>query len=103
MQHATPRRPRANRSLLKRCDVQVMVVGDSGVGKTSLVRELVGETRQHGPANVKQLLFNHKAYKLHVRDDVGQESFYSSTNPYRDVDMVLVVFDLAQQIVRATK
>lgn len=82
--------------------VKTVVVGDSGVGKTCLMRrfhEGVFQPSYMATIGVdfciKHLSVDGKAVKLQIWDTAGQERFRNITSAYyRGADAVLVVFDV---------
>ena len=78
---------------------KAIVVGDSGVGKTTLVRaaEGKGPSEHGGPTvGVDFATFRHGDVRLSVWDTAGQERFRAmSAAYYRGVQACIIVFDLS--------
>ena len=84
---------------------KIHILGDSTVGKTSLLSRLIGE--QFSPVwiqtigfDVKVLLLHHNVLKLKLQiwDTSGQERFRTITRGnYRGADGYMVVFDLTNR------
>ncbi len=81
--------------------VKVAVIGDYGVGKTSLLNTLQNkkEYLAHSTLGVDFLLQNftheNKTYKFHIWDTAGQERFRAIVKSYfRDLDVAILVFDV---------
>ncbi|KAG9138339.1 hypothetical protein Leryth_001539 [Lithospermum erythrorhizon] len=89
-----------NRTLLK-----VIILGDSGVGKTSLLNQYVSKSfRQQYKATIgadfltKELLFDDKLVTLQMWDTAGQERFHSlGAAFYRGADCCVLVFDVNER------
>lgn len=83
--------------------LKILVVGDSGVGKSCLPSCLVGETFDVGRSptigvefKVVTLDSKHGKIKLHIWDTAGQERFRTITNAYyRGCSGVILCFDLS--------
>jgi len=89
-------------------NVKVLLIGDSGVGKTSLSRKytepsytvvpfeavhtIPGET---SPSYVTEIVLCKKRVRLIIGDTVGEERFRSITSSaYRGIDVVILAFDV---------
>ena len=85
--------------------LKVVVVGDAGVGKSSLLRSWSGEPWQDGMKStvgvdfiVDTLDVEGKVVKLQMWDTAGQEKFRAlRSSYYRGTHCALVVFDLTVQ------
>ena len=84
--------------------VKTVIIGDSGVGKTSIVNALTNkrfcqmqETTVGVDYGVKFVELSDSKIKYQLWDTGGQEKFRSITRTYyRNVDVVLLVFDLTK-------
>ena len=84
---------------------KVVIVGDSGVGKTNLIsRYLKNQFKQDSKATVgvefgeKTLTFNNLKIKAQIWDTAGQERFRAITNMYyKGSKGALIVFDLTSK------
>lgn len=84
---------------------KVIIVGDSGVGKTSILNIFLGldfNLQQQITIGVdygiKKLNINNSDIKLQIWDTAGQEVFRSiSKSYYRGADGAFVVFDLSRR------
>lgn len=88
--------------MFKTCTFKVAIIGDSGVGKTSIIERLTRETyyakkevtigaafRTHTLNVVSQIV------KLQIWDTAGQERYNALVPMYiRDADAVIMVFDI---------
>jgi len=84
---------------------KVVLIGDPGVGKTSIILRFVDNT--FIPDNVttngvniktRALQFGKKTVKLVLADTAGQERFRTvSRSIYRDADAVIIVYDQANE------
>ncbi|CAF0780639.1 unnamed protein product [Didymodactylos carnosus] len=89
------------------CLIQVMLLGDSGVGKTCLLVRFKDDTFLCGSfiATVgidfrnKTIQINDKQVKLQIYDTAGQERFRSVTHSYyRDANALLLLYDVTSII-----
>ncbi|CAG2104306.1 unnamed protein product, partial [Medioppia subpectinata] len=82
--------------------LKIILIGDSGVGKTSLMRRYTDGIYSEGTAStigvdfkIKTITVNSKRVKLQIWDTAGQERFKSIvSNYYRGANGLIVVFDL---------
>lgn len=89
------------------CDyeVKIVLVGDSGVGKTCLLLRLAEDSFPLSFAatvgvdmKVKQVEVDGKQVKLRIWDTAGQERYKSVAQPYyRSADGVLIAFDCTDE------
>lgn len=85
---------------------KIVIIGDSNVGKTSLIKTYVNEKFEDN--NVistigvdllfKTIKLNNKNIKLQIWDTAGQERFQSlTTSYYKTADGFIVVFDITNK------
>lgn len=87
---------------LEPCKFKILTVGDTGVGKTSLlIRHQSGEFKQDTKNTIgvdfslKTYIIDKKRYDLAIWDTAGQERFRSVTSAYyRGAHAAFVVFDI---------
>ena len=85
-------------------EAKIVIVGDSGVGKTNIVRTLWGEKFKErvgtvgSDTRVKVLSVEGKKMKVTIWDTAGQER-YKSLAPiyYKDSDGVIFVYDISNR------
>lgn len=82
--------------------LKILLVGDSGVGKSSMAMRFVEDTISSNPFSTigvdfvvrKQILKNNKIAKLQIWDTAGQERFRSIISSYyRGVHGIIMVYD----------
>jgi len=81
---------------------KILIIGDSGVGKTSLVCKLVDDQFQETfistigvDFKIKDLLVDGNAVRLYIWDTAGQERFRSLTSYYyRNAHGIMICFDV---------
>jgi Ras-related protein Rab-7A len=86
----------------KKCFVKVVAIGDSGVGKTSLIQmfEHLKFTESFKPTigadfSNKEITVNGRIVTLQIWDTAGQERYQSlGTAFYRGADCCLLVYDI---------
>ena len=86
----------------KKCFVKVVVIGDSGVGKTSFIQmfEHLKFTESFKPTigadfSNKEITINGRIVTLQIWDTAGQERYQSlGTSFYRGADCCLLVYDI---------
>ncbi len=85
---------------------KLMVIGDSGVGKTALVQRLVGKvfpieyqsTIGLDFASKTIMIQNHTLIKSYIWDTAGQETFSPIiASYYRDIAGAIIVFDVTNR------
>jgi small GTP-binding protein len=86
-------------------EIKVILVGESGAGKTSLINVAIGlhfeEGREHSTSSstfvTKEVEINKKIYKLNLWDTIGQEKFRALTNIFiKDSKIVILVYDITR-------
>ena len=85
---------------------KVVIVGDSGVGKTNLVRRFATNTfNKESKATVgveflsKSYIVNDRVFKIELWDTAGQERYKSITSAYfKGAKGALVVYDVTSKI-----
>ena len=80
------------------------VVGDHGVGKTSIIYSLLGKPTDNLQSTIgidffsTTLLVNTKDVYMNIWDTAGAERFHSLMDSYaRDSDIIIVVYDLTNK------
>jgi Ras-related protein Rab-1A len=86
-------------------EYKILVVGDAGVGKSSLMLRFVEDTFSTQPVTIgvdhkdKQVQIDGVDVKLLIHDTAGQERFRTITSSfYRGAHGIIVVFDVADQV-----
>jgi len=82
--------------------LKILLVGDSGVGKSALLQKYVDNTFPDSYIStigvdfkIKEQIYGSKKYKLQIWDTAGQERFRSITSSYyRGANCILIMFDL---------
>jgi len=86
-------------------DLKILIVGDIGVGKTSLLQRYVDNVFSEQPiytlgVDFKTKIVDHNGmqYKLLIHDTAGQERYFALTsNFYRDADGIILVYDVTNK------
>ena len=72
--------------IMEENEIKIILLGDSGVGKTSLINIAVGKnfsdlmlTTLNASYSVKKVYINNKLYKLNLWDTIGQERYRQLT------------------------
>lgn len=86
------------------CDVvlKIIMIGNSGVGKSALLKCFMGDPFQSGYTStigvdfeIKPVVVDGKTVNLQIWDTAGQERFRTiTTSYYRSSDAIIMVFDL---------
>ena len=84
---------------------KVVVVGDSGVGKTNLIKRFINnEFKSDSKATVgveflsKNFIINNEIFKIEIWDTAGQERYKSITSAYyKGAKGAFVVYDLTRR------
>ena len=83
-------------------DVKVVLIGDSGVGKSSIVLRFVADNYHEasdptiGAAYMSKMIqHNNKSIKYNIWDTAGQERFHNLAKMYyREANAAIMVFDI---------
>ena len=83
-------------------EIKVILVGESGTGKTSLINATMGlkfqehlDTTSTNNFSSKTIKINNAEYTLNLWDTIGQEKFLSLTKIFiKDSRIVLLVYDI---------
>ncbi|EFH44964.1 predicted protein [Arabidopsis lyrata subsp. lyrata] len=86
----------------KRTKLKIILLGNSGVGKTSLTKRYIGEEFKRLHMNTvgmdftnKELCVDKEQVTLQIWDTAGQERFHSITSGfYRDANCCVLVYDV---------
>lgn len=86
-------------------DLKMILVGNSGVGKTNLINSLIGEKFQaitlataSSTYVEKKITIDNKLYVAEIWDTAGQEKFNSLTKIFiKGAKIVLFVYDITQR------
>ena len=85
--------------------VKIILLGDSGTGKTSLINIYEGKnfteetTTTIGFQYIRdEMEFNNKKYQIHIWDTAGQEKFRSVSKIYfKGADIIIFVYDISKK------
>lgn len=85
--------------------IKIMLLGDSGVGKTTLIHQFVDKNFVMQPISTIALDFQNKtmsienqSYRLQIWDTAGQERFKTITQQYyRSAHGILLLYDVANR------
>ena len=86
-------------------DIKVILVGEMGTGKTSLINVLMGGkfiegaeiTTSSASFVTKQMKIDNKLYSINLWDTIGQEKFRSLTKIFiKDSKIVIFVYDITR-------
>ena len=83
-------------------DLKVVLIGDSGVGKSSIVLRFVADNfSEGGDATIgasymgKMMQFQNRSIKFNIWDTAGQERFHNLAKMYyRDANAAIMVYDI---------
>ena len=85
--------------------VKIILIGDSGVGKTNLINISTGKQFNEGQISttsccfcVKRIELNNKRFNLYLWDTIGQEKLKSLTRIFfKNSKIVILVFDITHK------
>ena len=86
--------------------IKIVVIGDSGVGKTNLIRRFITDTFSNNSKATVGVEFTSKSYKINkhifkieIWDTAGEERYKSITSVYyKGAKGALIVYDVTSQI-----
>jgi len=86
-------------------EIKIILIGDSGVGKTNLINTCVGlgfndseNPTVTGYFNSKTMTVNDKTYTLNLWDTAGQESYRGLTQLFfRGAEIIILVYDITSK------
>ena len=86
-------------------EIKVILIGESGTGKTSLINATMGlkfkdtvESTTTNSFSSKTVTINNKEYVLNLWDTIGQEKFRSLTKIFiKDSKIVILVYDITRK------
>ena len=86
-------------------EIKIILIGDSGVGKTNLINTCVGlgfneseNPTVTGYFNSKTMVVNDKTYTLNLWDTAGQESYRGLTQLFfRGAEIIILVYDITSR------
>ena len=85
-------------------EIKMIVIGDSGVGKTNLINTSIGidflennNSTVSGSFISKQFIINDKKYNVNIWDTAGQEQYRSITKLFfKGSEIVILVYDITK-------
>ena len=85
--------------------IKITLIGNSGVGKTSIINQYIDQTFDEANAatiganySEKVITKNNKEYELNIWDTAGQEKFHAvGKHFYKDAYIVCLVYDITSQ------
>ena len=95
----------SEKNLNKIYDVKITLLGESGVGKTSLIKAYFGKefdpnekSNLEAKLNLKTKIINNKKLNINIWDTMGQEKFRSLVNQFiKGSNIVIFVFDITNR------
>ena len=90
--------------IVKAIEVKTIFLGESGVGKTNLIRAAIDEEFEEGSKSTsmascveKSVKVNNKYYSLKLWDTIGQEKFRTMTKIfYKGAKIVIFIYDITK-------
>jgi small GTP-binding protein len=84
---------------------KIVIVGESSVGKTCILRSFLGEEFQEEHVSTmsaetekKDIIVNDEKVKVSISDTAGQEMFRAITKMYyKGADIVIIVYDITNE------
>ena len=84
---------------------KVILIGESGVGKTNLIKIITGRefsdvelSTEYGTSAIKELLVKGKRYTIQIWDTIGQEKLRQLTKIfYNNSKIVIFVYDITER------
>ena len=84
---------------------KIVIVGESSVGKTCILRSFLGEEFQEEHISTmsvepekKDIIVNDEKVKVTISDTAGQEIFRAITKMYyKGADIVIIVYDITNE------
>ena len=97
---------RKNKKENEQIDIKTILLGESGVGKTSLIKVITGKQFSENITATytnyyveKTFVINNNNYKIKIWDTIGQEKFRTLTKLfYKDSKIVIFVYDKSSKI-----
>lgn len=86
---------------MNQIDIKVIFLGESSVGKSSIIQQLIEKAFNENIPNTigtaftnKEYIINNKKLVLHIWDTCGQERFMAMAKMYyKDANVILLVMD----------
>lgn len=86
--------------------IRLLIIGDSGVGKSSIITRYTDETFDTNylttigiDFKIKRIVIDNKRYKLQIWDTAGQERFRTiTTNYYRGAMGIIIAYDVTNHM-----
>ena len=83
-------------------DIKLILLGESGVGKTSIIKRIMDQDFDENEASsltmtytLKEIVKNHKTIKLNIWDTIGQEQYRSIAKLFlNDTKIVILVYSI---------
>ncbi|EDR26906.1 hypothetical protein, conserved [Entamoeba dispar SAW760] len=88
---------RTRSQIIGKKEIRLLVVGSSGVGKTTLCNCFFEDHQNQGEeTREKYIQIDNEFIKISISDIVGKQSFYACDNPYDGYDAILVMYDITE-------
>ena len=80
-------------------EIKVLLVGSQQVGKSSLASRFIlgnesSQFHDEEETHSKLIKIEDETLRVSITDNVGKQSFYSSDNPYKIYDVIMILFDI---------